>query len=537
MADTTSKYIQDPNNPTASIINPNYAAPAKTSSTLKDYYTGLGQSLPTIEERGKTFESLGLGTAKDYIGDLNQNVTLLSKLQGGTGVTPKANTLGSLGISENKDNIGANVGTGTGTTTPEPTDRASILASLRSAAGLTDLEKKVAEGMTTTPSKESIYAEKSAGISDSKANLKSLDERLTIMKQALEDSEKDIRARTLASGGTVTESQTQRLLASEKEPLVTAYNRLIDSRNTLATSIKDAETEASAATERAYADKTAQQTALQNKYTFLAGLTDKQYEVAEADLADKIATAKEEAENEKGKVVGSPIIDDYGNVSILVQNSDGSFDTKQMGALGATKTKTAGTSAATATTGQVLDKNGEPISLNAGQVTTLTGFNDTIDGVENSLNILSTGVKTGPVAAINLTIGKATGLGLGDETEGGMADQLKLEQQLSQIKAAFMKAISGAAVSDQEVKRLSAFLPSVSDQEDVIKSKLNSLKTEMEKNKANFINALGGVSGGESASKIPSTEKRITVQDSNGNQFTVPESQLEEAKAQGYTPL
>jgi hypothetical protein len=532
MADTKSKYIPDPNNPTASIINPNYVAPTKTSSTLKDYYAGLGQSLPTIEERGKTFESLGLGTAKDYKGDLNQNVTLLSKLQGGTGVTPEERTLGSLGIEEKKiDNTGANVGTGEKTVEE---NRASLLSGLREKAGLTDLEKQVSEGMTNLPSKESIYAEKSAGIEESKANLKSLDERLTTMRQAIDESEKDIRARTIASGGIVTESQTQRLLASEKEPLVTAYNRLIESRNNLSQSIKDAETSAESATERTYADKTASQTALQNKYTFLAGLTDKQYEIAEKDLADKLAAAKQQAEDAKGKVVGSPIIDDYGNVSILVQNSDGSFTTKSMGAIAATKTKAPGTSAATATTGQILDKNGEPISLNAAQVTTLTGFNDTIDGVENSLNILSTGVKTGPMAAINLTIGKATGAGLGDTTKGGMADQLKLEQQLSQIKAAFMKAISGAAVSDQEVKRLSAFLPSVSDQEDVIKSKLNSLKTEMEKNKANFVNALGGVSGGESASKIPSTEKRVTVIAPDGSIGTIPESQLSEALASGY---
>ena len=99
------------------------------------------------------------------------------------------------------------------------------------------------------------------------------------------------------------------------------------------------------------------------------------------------------------------------------------------------------------------------------------------------------------------------------------------------IKAKVEKSCTSIS---KEVKRLSAFLPSVSDQEDVIKSKLNSLKTEMEKNKANFVNALGGVSGGESASKIPSTEKRVTVIAPDGSIGTIPESQLSEALASGY---
>ena len=51
------------------------------ADTLYDFYTGQGQNLPSIADRAKTFESSGLGNAKDYQGTAEQNTSLLNNLQ------------------------------------------------------------------------------------------------------------------------------------------------------------------------------------------------------------------------------------------------------------------------------------------------------------------------------------------------------------------------------------------------------------------------------------------------------------------------
>ncbi len=51
------------------------------ANTLYDYYKTKGQSLPSVQECAKTFESLGLGSSAGYKGTYEQNVSLLSALQ------------------------------------------------------------------------------------------------------------------------------------------------------------------------------------------------------------------------------------------------------------------------------------------------------------------------------------------------------------------------------------------------------------------------------------------------------------------------
>ena len=68
---------------------------------LYEYYTGKKQELPSLEERGKLYESYGLGTATDYVsknktGDVGPNTTLLAKLLAGDKTT-STNALGGLG--------------------------------------------------------------------------------------------------------------------------------------------------------------------------------------------------------------------------------------------------------------------------------------------------------------------------------------------------------------------------------------------------------------------------------------------------------
>lgn len=547
--DTTKKYIEDPENPGASKPNPAYVAPTKIVSTLKDYYSGLGQSLPTIEERAKTYESLGLGSAKDYIGKDTQNISLLSKLQGGQAPkTIEQKTLGSLGNASGVDTTGANVGTGTGTGVggnlgTGATDRTTLLKEYRDKLGLGDLETKIAEGITTTPSKESIYAEKSAGIAESKSNLKSLDERLLEMKNALDASAEDIRKRTIASGGVVTESQTQRLLASEKAPLLDAYNRLTDSRNILAKTISDAETEATAATERAYTDKTAAQTALQAKYTFLKGLSDEQYAVAEKDLADKLAKATAEAEAKKGVVVGSPIVDDYGNVSIIVQNADGSFTTKTMGALGATKTPSKKTEKAS-TTEQVaaLDQNISDID-NMIYSTDAEGNKTTNAGLELSSKL---GIGPGAINWLGTQVQAASASRNPDIINFiGSVEKMLTTGTLKALIDAKAQGATFGALSDRELATLAQSFSKIgtwrteadgkvigyNTSPELMKAELERIKAHSEELKKTLLKETGAT-GAETI-----TEKRVTVKDASGNQYTVPESQLEEAKAQGYTPL
>ena len=59
------------------------------SSTLYEYYTSRGKSLPSIQDRGKLFESYGLGPASSYGGTAEQNSLLLRSLQSG-GASPQS---------------------------------------------------------------------------------------------------------------------------------------------------------------------------------------------------------------------------------------------------------------------------------------------------------------------------------------------------------------------------------------------------------------------------------------------------------------
>lgn len=137
------------------------------------------------------------------------------------------------------------------------------------------------------------------------------------------------------------------------------------------------------------------------------------------------------------------------------------------------------------TVGGYSDANGKPLKLTATQVDTITGFDNALAGAEKSLSLMNQGVKTGPFE--NLKLKGAKLINKADES------QLSLEQSLSKLKADFMKSLSGAAVSESEAKRLAQFLPEFGDQEQVIKSKLNTLKSESVRSKENFLKTLGGI--------------------------------------------
>lgn len=61
------------------------ASPACSATNLSEFYRAMGQSLPGIEARSKTYEAAGLGAASYYVGTSEQNTKLLAalKLQNG----------------------------------------------------------------------------------------------------------------------------------------------------------------------------------------------------------------------------------------------------------------------------------------------------------------------------------------------------------------------------------------------------------------------------------------------------------------------
>lgn len=153
---------------------------------------------------------------------------------------------------------------------------------------------------------------------------------------------------------------------------------------------------------------------------------------------------------------------------------------------------TGGTGGTASSTGGIIGADGKPLKLLAGQVDTIANYDNTLNAATRALALLDEGVSTGPVS--NLLLQGKKFAGYGNEK------QLQMEQLLGKLRADFMKAISGAAVSEQEVKRLNKFLPDLGDQENVIKSKLNNLLTELASSKDTYIKTIGGTSSQPSVS-------------------------------------
>ena len=344
MATDIKKYIQSPTNPNASILDTSYlfkktqgtentspislnpvevnkpAENLNTGSTggyktLFDYYKSKGQGLPAISDRAKTYEALGLGAEKDYIADTNQNVSLLNRLQQDNQVVDKTYAnIGDYGIKEPE---------------PEPKEdintRLGLYESLREKVGLDSDKNKL-------PSKASLFDEALKPIEDQKTKLGELDTTISGIEKSIKQSEDDIRQRITRSGGLVTESQVQRLVASEKKPLLDYYNELVENRNRLAGNITEAEKTAIQRAEAEYTDEL-------NAYQKLEDNLNALYTAGEADMADKAAAAIAEAEAKKGKYIGMQS-DNNGNVTVITQNQDGSYSTQSIGQVGkADKTK------------------------------------------------------------------------------------------------------------------------------------------------------------------------------------------------------
>lgn len=191
----------------------------------------------------------------------------------------------------------------------------SLLQKYRSELGLDTALKSMQDSQTSyldtlknLPKKSDLYKTERAnrGIDQMQTNLQSLDDRLAKMEEAINASEQDIRDRTINSGGLVTESQTQRLVASEKNPLIDEYRKLLSERNQLANKLGVADASAKDAAGMAYEDSTlplniAEKTLgfQKDQYSVLGNLLSEVFGASEKDVANIIDAAKYGKEQEK----------------------------------------------------------------------------------------------------------------------------------------------------------------------------------------------------------------------------------------------
>ena len=105
---------------------------------------------------------------------------------------------------------------------------------------------------------------------------------------------------------------------------------------------------------------------------------------------------------------------------------------------------------------------------------------------------------------------------------------VELNSNVEKLRADFTKAISGAAVSEPEAKRLREFLPSVSDSEEDIQIKLDSLIEGLERSK----NAVYEVAGVQNVN-APMGNTTMKAWDINGNAVLV---SPEEMQSGNYKP-
>ncbi len=167
--------------------------------------------------------------------------------------------------------------------------------------GIQDSQTSYLDTLKNLPKKGDLYKTERAnrGIDAMQTNLQSLDDRLAKMDEAINASEKDIRDRTIQSGGLVTESQTQRLVASEKTPLIDEYRKLLTERNQLASKLGVADASAKDAAGMAYEDSTlplnvAEKTLgfQKDQYAVLGNLLSQVFGASEKDAANIIDAAK-----------------------------------------------------------------------------------------------------------------------------------------------------------------------------------------------------------------------------------------------------
>ncbi len=184
----------------------------------------------------------------------------------------------------------------------------SLLKQYRSELGLDTTLQNLQTGqrqyldtLQNLPKKSDIYQQERTkrGVDTIQKNLQSLDDRLATMEEAINTSEQDIRNRIIQGGGIVTESQTQRLAASEKQPLINEYRKLLGERNKLAQRLGTEETAAKEMAGMQYEDQTrplsvAEKTLgfQKEQYDVLGNILNQVFGASEKDVTNIINAAK-----------------------------------------------------------------------------------------------------------------------------------------------------------------------------------------------------------------------------------------------------
>ncbi len=222
--------------------------PGGSATTLNDYYSSKGQTLPAISSRAGTFAQLGLGSAADYTGSAQQNEELLSALQ------RKDYSATTLGTPTAGANAGALSSTPAGVSLSAALaggDAATTLANYRTylsaelgiaSSNLSTDESALNSFFSTEQSPDSILQSEMdrAGVTSQQSVLGQLDAQIAAQTKTLANLPDDIRS-TLADAG-VSQAQLDRLTAKETAGPTKALSDLMTSRNATATEIDKAMT-------------------------------------------------------------------------------------------------------------------------------------------------------------------------------------------------------------------------------------------------------------------------------------------------------
>lgn len=115
------------------------------------------------------------------------------------------------------------------------------------------------------------------------------------------------------------------------------------------------------------------------------------------------------------------------------------------------------------------------------QAESLASFSSSLGALDN-IDVLKPSVNTGPAAGRLQSIGA-----LGDLSSN---DFIQLRVESENVKADFLKAMSGAQVSEQEALRLSKIIPNVNDDDETFKQKSTAFRQIMNRHREAILQSI-----------------------------------------------
>jgi len=326
------------------------------ANTLYEYYQSQGQSLPSVQDRSKIYESSGLGSAIDYQGTAQQNTALLNALSSSpaptvtptTQATPQANTQVST------------VGQSSGSSTTTPTSVQDLInmgyggyqgwdddgaladynatggsGKMTNGTGLSGISQAPTIDLTTLY--DDLY--KSSGVAD-------LEAQLTAKKQAYDEAVSKINDNPYLSDAT---------RVGRISKLGTDYeNSIATLQNQITTKTADVQNQLSLASQQYSIDSTASQNALTQFNNLLSmGALSNASSATIASLAgstglstDMIQSAITASQQTEANTQVIQSTDNAGNVTVSVINSDTGevINQSSLGSVGGAKTSSSGSS-------------------------------------------------------------------------------------------------------------------------------------------------------------------------------------------------